>query len=247
MTHRYGLIKDTPNLADRLYHRVAPRLAQLPAQVDLSPWLGPVKNQEQFGCCTGEAISGLREWWLKKEPDHPFVTLSPLYLYAWERVAEGTFPRDAGAQPRDGMIALQTHGVCPDALDPLSQADLVTMPSTAANTAAQTYRLGVPHRVSGVPDLLQALANGHPVVAGIPVYASFESAEVAATGAVPMPQPGETVLGGHAVLIYGYTMGAQLVQVRNSWGPAWGVQGNFTLPFQYVAQLAWDLWTLIPV
>jgi len=67
MTHKYGLIKDTPNLSDRLYHRYAARAAQLPDQVDLSPWLGPVKNQEQFGCCTGEAISGLREWWLSDD------------------------------------------------------------------------------------------------------------------------------------------------------------------------------------
>lgn len=247
MTHKYGLIKDTPNLSDRLYHRYAARAAQLPDQANLSPWLGPVKNQEQFGCCTGEAISGLREWWLNKTATQPFVPLAPLYIYAWERVAEGTFPRDAGAQPRDGLTVLQTHGVCPEALDPLDETDLVTMPSAAANTAAQAYRFGVPHRVSGLPDLLQALANGHPVVAGIPVYASFESAPVGATGAVPLPQPGEALLGGHAILIWGYRLDQQLVQCRNSWGPTWGQQGNFTLPFAYIAQLAWDLWTTLPV
>jgi C1A family cysteine protease len=34
--------------------------------------------------------------------------------------------------------------------------------------------------------------------------------------------------------------------VRNSWGPGWGLQGYFTLPYVYVTQasLAADFWTI---
>ena len=48
------------------------------------------------------------------------------------------------------------------------------------------------------------LAAGYPFVFGFTVYESFESQAVAKTGDVPMPRPGEQVLGGHAVLAVGY-------------------------------------------
>lgn len=40
------------------------------------------------------------------------------------------------------------------------------------------------------------------LVFGFTVYQSFESDQVAQTSHAPMPQPGEQVIGGHAVLAF---------------------------------------------
>jgi len=61
-----------------------------------------------------------------------------------------------------------------------------------------------------------------------------------------VPSDGESVLGGHAVLAVGYSDAPQRFLVRNSWGPAWGIHGYFTLPYAYATNpnLADDFWTI---
>jgi len=61
------------------------------------------------------------------------------------------------------------------------------------------------------------MAAGFPFVFGFTVYESFESAEVAKTGIVPMPGPAERTLGGHAVCAVGYDDKGKRFLVRNSW------------------------------
>jgi C1A family cysteine protease len=83
-------------------------------------------------------------------------------------------------------------------------------------------------------------------VFGFSVYESFESATVAKSGVLNMPKPGERQVGGHAVCAVGYDDAAKRVLVRNSWGPAWGKKGYFTMPYDYVANrnLSDDFWTV---
>jgi hypothetical protein len=81
---------------------------------------------------------------------------------------------------------------------------------------------------------------------GMPVYESFESDAVAKTGVVPMPKPGEQVLGGQCVVAVGYDNAKRQFIVRNSWGIKWGQHGYCTMPYEYLLnpQLASDFWTL---
>jgi C1A family cysteine protease len=90
------------------------------------------------------------------------------------------------------------------------------------------------------------LAQGYPFVFGFSVYESFESEEVATTGVVNIPKPGEQLLGGHAVMAVGYNDKAQRFIVRNSWGTDWGKAGYFSIPFAYLASrdLSDDFWTI---
>jgi C1A family cysteine protease len=59
-----------------------------------------------------------------------------------------------------------------------------------------------------------------------------------------MPEPRESSLGGHAVLVVGYNKKTERFLVKNSWGPSWGQGGYFTLPFEYVPGYAFDAWTV---
>ena len=49
-----------------------------------------------------------------------------------------------------------------------------------------------------------------------------------------MPKKSERVLGGHAVLAVGFNDKQKRFIVRNSWGPGWGLQGYFTMPYAYL-------------
>ena len=91
------------------------------------------------------------------------------------------------------------------------------------------------------------LAAGNPIVIGFAVYDSFESDRVARTGVVPMPKRKEQMLGGHAVLIVGYTSATKRFLVRNSWSADWGAAGYFTIPFAYFLDdnLPIDLWACL--
>lgn len=43
--------------------------------------------------------------------------------------------------------------------------------------------------------------------------------------------------GGHAYLVRGYSSNRGAFKCRNSWGPNWGLHGEFWLPEEYVTQL----------
>jgi C1A family cysteine protease len=63
-----------------------------------------------------------------------------------------------------------------------------------------------------------------------------------------MPQPGEKVLGGHAVVAIGYKLIRRQLyfECRNSWGPDWADGGYFWLPASYATShsLARDFWVI---
>jgi len=63
---------------------------------------------------------------------------------------------------------------------------------------------------------------------------------------LPMPQPGEGTVGGHAVCCLGYDDQKKMFLVRNSWGPDWGQAGHFWMPYAYLtnSDLADDIWTI---
>jgi len=91
------------------------------------------------------------------------------------------------------------------------------------------------------------LADRFPFVFGFTVYEAFESAAVAKSGVLNMPEPDERVMGGHAVMAAGYDDSQKRFIIRNSWGMDWGRQGYFTMPYGYLdpnKNLADDFWTI---
>lgn len=253
---RFGWVRDLPDQRDHVY-AAPPQLATaLPPQVDLRPQCPPVYDQGQIGSCTANAIGGAHEFSQLKQKlptPAPFVP-SRLFIYYNERDIEHTIGSDSGAQIRDGMKSIAKLGVCredptwPYDADPFPPNNKLTVkPSPAAYTEALQFQAIQYQRVPQVMTQLKGcLAAGYPFVFGFTVYESFEGQEVARTGAAPMPQSGEQVLGGHAVLAVGYDDAQQRFIVRNSWGTGWGQEGYFTMPYQYMndGQLAGDFWTL---
>ncbi len=241
----YGWLPDLPDHRDLLYEQIRPVLAALPPSVDLRTICSPVENQGQLGSCTANALVGALEF-LERKDHVTFVNLSRLFVYYDERVIEHTVSSDSGAQIRDGIKTLTKQGVCSEKKWPYFISKFAVKPIATCYKEALQHQITSYHRIVTLDDMRTCLADGFPFVFGFTVYESFESPEVARTGILNMPQPGERVLGGHAVLAVGYNDANNRFLVRNSWGTAWGQNGYFTMPYEYLSDrnLSDDLWTV---
>lgn len=255
---RYGAVKDRPDARDRgMLRFTAPPARPLPSKVSHLAKCGPIKNQGQLGACTGFAGSAHREF-LARQYKNANLVLSPMYLYYREREEEGSINQDSGAQIRTCLWALNKWGTCLESEDLYNPALFTAPPTDAQASQAAELKTGAYHRLSTVEDMKACLAYGNEneqftFVGGFAVYGSFESAQVAGDGLMPVPNIGhEFLLGGHAVHFIGYddnvrcprAQFAGAFQVQNSWGKDWGQGGVFWFPYEAAANtgILWDAW-----
>lgn len=251
--HGLGWLPDLPDQRDKIFNAQAilPAVAApLPQQVDLRAKCPAVYDQGQLGSCTANALAAAFDFDRHHE-GKPFMTPSRLFIYWNERELEGTTGTDAGARIRDGVKVLHRIGTPPEKEWPYDITRFTERPSAAAfrdakqNETLSYERIITPHD-DPVHDMLACLAWGYPFVSGITVYESFESPAAGRTGIIPLPQPDEAVLGGHAILVVGFEAAKKHFICRNSWGTAWGDQGYCYLPFAYLTNrgLASDMWVI---
>jgi C1A family cysteine protease len=244
---KYGWIPDLPDQRDRKYAAPPALVAALPPRVDLREACPPVYDQGELGSCTAQAIAGAVQFDLLKQRQKDAFTPSRLFIYYNERVIEGTVDEDAGAMLRDGIKTVAKLGAAHEQLWPYVIRKYRTKPSAVAYADGEEHQALLYQRLTPTETQLKGcLASGFPFVFGFAVYESFETPEVARTGHVPMPGADETMLGGHAVMAVGYDNPKRLFYVRNSWGNGWGLNGYFTMPFDYLTStdLSDDFWNI---
>ena len=246
-TKRYGWRPDTPDMRDYLL-AVEPAKT-LPRSTSLRKKMPAVYDQGQLGSCTANSIGSIVEFNELREKEKDAATPSRLFIYYNERLMEGSVKEDSGAEIRDGIKSVAQVGAPPETLWPYVISKFATKPPVKVYTAARKHEALRYSRVTQDQMAIQSvLASGFPISFGFTVYESFESDQVAQDGIVPMPQPGERVLGGHAVAAIGYKpiRGQLYFECRNSWGAGWGDHGHFWMPSAYVASqtLASDFWVI---
>lgn len=243
----YGWNPDLPDHRDHFYAAPPVTLTALPPKTDLRPDCPPVYDQGQLGSCTANAIAGAVEFEQMKQNLPQVFVPSRLFIYYNERAIEGTVSQDSGAQLRDGIKTVGNQGACPEKEWPYVITKFAQRPPAPCYQDAVQFRALSYQRVAqNLNQMKGCLASGYPFVFGFVVYESFESAEVAKTGLVPMPASDEQQLGGHAVMAVGYDDGKQVFIARNSWGAGWGQKGYFSMPYAYLLQssLSADFWTI---
>ena len=239
----YGWKPKLPTIRYPLYSARV-EAAALPTKVDLRPLCPPVYDQGQLGSCTGNGWAAAAEF-LRMKQGLSDYTPSRLFIYYNERVADNDVSQDAGAAISDGAHVVSTLG-CPDeTLWPYQIANFAEKPPQAAfDDGLKHLVLQVQQVSQDLTSMKEVLADSLPIVIGFVVYESFESEAVGKTGVVPMPGHHEKKVGGHCVVIVGYDDSQSQFIVRNSWGPAWGQEGYFMMPYTYLtnARLSSDFW-----
>src|SRR6266516_2398884 len=195
----YGWLPDLPDHRDFSYSVIAPRLAELPAKIDLRKKCSPVENQGELGSYTANALVGALEF-LEIKDGAKFVDLSRLFVYYHERAIEGTVNQDSGAFLRDGIKSLAKQGVCPEKEWPYHVKDFIKKPTTKCYSDAKKHQITSYHRISTFDEMRTCLADGFPFMYEFTVYSAFESAAVSKSGVPPLPDKKETVMRGHAVM-----------------------------------------------
>jgi C1A family cysteine protease len=243
---RYGWRPDTPDIRDHLFAVSPPRT--LPKSVSLRKQMPPVYDQGQLGSCTANSIGAILQLNQLKQKEPDAATPSRLFIYYNERLMEGTVNEDSGAEIRDGIKSVAQLGAPPETTWPYDITKFAKKPPAKAYSEAKKHQAVRYSRVAQDTVPIQSvLASGYAISFGFTVYSSFET-NVGKDGVVPMPDPAEKVLGGHAVVAVGYKpIKNQLYfECRNSWGPTWADHGYFWLPAAYVtsASLASDFWVI---
>jgi len=204
--------------------------------MDLSPWLGPIKDQGDLGACTAFAATGYMEYLYRRYKNIQPV-LSPLFLYYKEREHDGDLGNgDTGSYGSTAFWVLHDTGCCLESTDPYNVKDFETAPTQAQLDEAKNYRVGAMHTtMTVIDDLRSAIASGYPVLIGITIMESFEEGDWG-TNCV-MPAPTGKILGGHEVYIHGYNDVTRRFTIRNSWGEGWGNKGNFLADYDQLYSL----------
>ncbi|XZF13417.1 C1 family peptidase [Chitinophagaceae bacterium MMS25-I14] len=244
---KLGWVPDLPDKRDFQYRAPQRVLKALPTKVDMTKKCPPVYDQGQLGSCTANAIGAAFQFEQMKQNVSDFVP-SRLFIYYNERVIEHTVNSDAGAQIRDGIKSINKSGVCPENMWPYDIGKFTKKPAAKCYTEAEKHQaLSYMRMNNTVSQLKGCLADGFPFVFGFTVYGSFESAKVAQSGHLQLPNlQKEKVVGGHAVMAVGYDDSKNWFIIRNSWGTGWGLKGYFTMPYDYLtdSNLCDDFWTI---
>lgn len=242
-THSYGWKPDKEDSRDLLYR---PKNSVLPSTLSLSGKMPLVLDQGKLGSCTSNAICNAFRFDEMKQ-NLPNIERSRLFLYYNERVIDGDVTTDSGASIRDGMKSVNSTGICSSDDWPYDITKFLVKPSDECYTKAKPNRSIRYQKVTqNLADMKTAILSGYPIIIGFKVYTSMENSTVAQSGDVPLPQSGEQILGGHAILLTGYDDQKKVFNFQNSWGESWGNKGYGTIGYEYVTNpmLSSDFWIM---
>ena len=219
--------------------------AKLPASVDLSRYCSPIEDQGMIGSCTAQSVVGLLEY-LWRLIYGRGIDASRLFVYKATRNLLG-WTGDTGAFVRSTIKAVRLFGTCPEDYWPYHEGQFDTEPPAFCYSFARNYRTILYYRLQErVEALRTSLAQGLPFAFGFTCFESLFNPEVSETGMIPFPEPGESVIGGHAIMAVGYEHAKKHFIIRNSWGRDWGRGGYGYLPYAYFERgLADDCWCVL--
>ena len=214
----------------------AASVTELPPSVDLTPWALPAGDQGQVNSCAAWASGYTALGYYLKRQGIAGDKLAPMYTYS--QLVHG---QNVGTFIDDHLSIARTQGVDNQADYTWGNYDYVHTPTTpqkanAAHWVISGYQgLAIGQNASSTTtqnSLKAALADGKPVVIGIPVWANFYSVTSANHGYYAGISG--AFQGYHAITALGYS--ATGLRIENSWGSYWGESGFATLSWAFVNQ-----------
>ena len=206
--------------------------ARLAASLDLRKSWWDVGDQGNTGSCVGWASTdGVARYMFVTAGRLTQATkLSP--RFTWMACKETdtftsrpeTMIEEAGTTLKAAVDVLRRYGAVTESMLPFKIS--TTMYTGSENTF---YATAASRKVASYFNLRRNLANWRswlaqngPILVGLNVDATWDDA-TATKGKLDTFQP-DTVRGGHAVAVVGYTRDKRFI-IRNSWGTTWGDKG----------------------
>ena len=237
---------------------------ELPHDYFIDEYCSPVEDQKNLGSCTAFAREAVKEA-CENIAFGACTKGSKRFAYKTTRQCLN-LQGDVGAYNRGAMGALVSIGSCPHKFWRYNVDNFDKTPGGFQYSLAKNYVCTqyFRHDTTDMPQecvitsIKKYLYGKIPSVLGFYVYESFDDGS--SVGHVPFPDPNEQLLGGHAVMICGYsdsvviknnrngkqTVGA--LMFKNSWGKEWGIKGYGWLPYEYVnKRLSNDIWSAISI
>lgn len=202
--------------ADELYAALGIEPAAALPEAYTAPERPPILNQGGTPQCVAYSSAAMKAW-QDRHDGRGFLDFDEARFF----VAIGGTPY--GATVRAAMTELVADGYPEQG------------GANAAKHKVKAY-YAIPKDADG---LRAAILDLGPVVIATPWYSSWF--RPGAAGVLPAP---DRQVGGHAILAVGWDSTG--LRLRNSWGTAWGIGGECTLPWRRVAGL-WEAWKAIDV
>jgi hypothetical protein len=212
--------------------------AAIPASKDLREAWWKIGDQGSTGSCVGWATadSVLRWHFVKTNRLPANEVLSPRFIWMASKETDQfvsrptTFIESEGTSLKAALDIARKFGAVRDSILPFSSGALYP---SGANTF---YALAAQLRITSYFNLSTTLSNWRtwlatkgPILTRLGVDATWDNA-TATKGNLDVYQP-NTVRGGHAIALVGYTPDRFIV--RNSWGTSWGDKGFAYASFAY--------------
>lgn len=203
--------------------------ATIPASTDLRAKWWKVDNQGNTGACVGYATAyGVLRWhYVNKKLISKRQKPSARFIWMANKETDNitsyptTFLESTGTQTKLALRVAQKFGCVPDNLLPMN-GKLSTMSQATFYAQAAKFRITSYHNLgTNLDDWRKWLAFSGPILTRLGVDKTWDKASDN-DGKLDKYYP-NTVRGGHAVCLVGYT--ADHFIVRNSWGRHWGDKG----------------------
>jgi hypothetical protein len=202
----------------------------IPPSKDLRENWWKIGNQESTGSCVGWATAdSVLRWhfvkanWLPKDR-----LLSPRFIWMASKETDQyisqptTFIETEGTSLKAALDIARKFGVVPDSVLPFASGKLYPGEAQTFYALAAQLKIASYFNLGTNPGDWRAwLATKGPILTRLGVDATWDNAD-ATHGNLDVYKP-DTVRGGHAVALVGYTPDRFIV--RNSWGTTWGDNG----------------------
>jgi C1A family cysteine protease len=237
---KFNIKPSLPDDRDYIYRSDSTEV--LRESVDLREWDTIVESQDSLGSCSANAITNAYELCVNRMHPEYFTHLSRLFIYYNTRLEHGIVEEDEGMFLRDGMKSLTRYGVCCEDLWPYDITKFNIEPSEEAYEDAKKRRILRYQKLISTYYITEVLNNNKPVVFGMTIYDSFMNLNERIS-TVSFPSRKEKSMGGHAMCMVGYDLKKRLFLAKNSFGTDWGEDGYCWIPFDYIRQEGYDIWT----
>lgn len=240
----YGNIPDTAAVIDST-DREPKELESQFRSADLSTFFPSILSQGVQGSCTGWASSAIRSYYINKKENNSSTLnqkrFSPAYVYNNIKLDDC----DGGSYTAWAAEFLVAHGDVLEKDSPYDEAKCSELDPSLESKAAQ-YKLRDYKRVShDIEQFKYWLDKGVPLLVAMDVYDNFTELTSGDDLYGEEDAFSGQYVGGHAIVINGYSDSLNAFQFHNSWGVQWADEGKAWVEYQTTLNLVREVFVVL--